>query len=169
MKKLCYCFLFILISCSTSKVIVDYDEAIRFSSFSTFNFYDDVGKGLNELDIKRVSKAIAYEMQQKGFRFSDNPDLFINVIATYTELTNNNTLGIGSGTNNGGFGVSIGIPIGRKKLNEELVIELVNATTNAIIWEGVLNSTVKEKRKPEEKELHFQEIIKKILAKYPPK
>lgn len=159
----------ILMSCSSSKVIVDYDDAISFSNFSTFNFYDDVGKGLNELDVKRVTKAIDYEMQQKGFGLTDTPDLFINVVATYTELTNNNTLGIGSGSNNGGFGVAIGIPIGRKKLNEELVVEFVNAKTNEVIWEGVLNSTVREQRKPEDKELHFKEIIPKILAKYPPK
>ena len=67
-----------------------------------------------------------------------------------------------------GFGLSGGIPIGGKKLNEEFVIEFVNAKTDQVIWEGILNSTIKEKRTPEQKELHFNEIIKKILDTYSP-
>ncbi len=93
------------------------------------------------------------------------------MISKISENLNNNTIGIGigSGGNNGGFGISGGIPIGGKKLNEELIIEFVNSKTDKVIWEGILNSKIKEKRKPEEKELHFQEVIKKILEKYPPK
>ena len=100
-----------------------------------------------------------------------NPDFFINIISKISEAKNNNTIGIGigSGGRNGGFGISGGIPIGGKKLNEEFIIEFVNAKTDEIIWEGILNSTIKEKRKPEEKEMHFKEIIKKIVEKYPPK
>lgn len=156
-------------SCSTSKVIVDYDDAISFKKFSSFNFYEDVGKGLNQLDAKRITKVITQTLQEKSLVIIDIPAFYINFIAKYTELNNNNTLGISSGSNNGGFGVSIGIPLGSKKLNEELVVEFVNAQTNTIIWEGVLNSTVREERKPEEKVAHFRTIIPKIFAKYPPK
>lgn len=110
-------------------------------------------------------------MTLKPLEEAENPDLFINVISKISEAQNNNTIGIGigSGGNNGGFGISGGIPIGGKKLNQELIIEFVNAKTNEIVWEGILNSKIKEERKPEEKELHFQEVIQKILEKYPPK
>lgn len=160
-----------LISCSSAKVMTDYDADINFNDFKTYSFYDDVGKGLNELDVKRITKAINFEIRQKGLEEAENPDLFINVISKISEAQNNNTIGIGigSGGNNGGFGISGGIPIGGKKLNQELIIEFVNAKTNEIVWEGILNSKIKEERKPEEKELHFQEVIQKILEKYPPK
>jgi hypothetical protein len=163
-------FLLFLISCSASKVIVDYDSEINFSDFKTYYFYDDIGKKLNELDVKRIKKALNFELQQKGCQEMENPDFYINVISKITELQNNNTIGIGigSGSNNGGFGISGGIPIGSKKLNEEFIIEFVNAKTNTIFWEGILNSTIKENREPEEKNFHFQQIIKKILEKYPP-
>ena len=77
------------------------------------------------------------------------------------KLQNNNTIGIGLGSGgiNGGFGVYGGIPIGGKKLNEEFTIEFVNAENNTLFWEAILNSTIKEKRKPEQKALHFKEII----------
>lgn len=151
--------------------MTDYDSEINFNDFKTYAFFEDVGKGLNELDVKRVVTLLNSELNLKGLNEVENPDFFINVIAKFSEAQNNNAIGIGigSGGRNGGFGISGGIPIGGKKLNEEFIIEFVNAKTDEIIWEGILNSTIKEKRKPEEKELHFQEIIKKILEKYPPK
>ncbi|MGK0413717.1 MAG: hypothetical protein ACJA1B_001925 [Polaribacter sp.] len=171
MKKVRFLFLFLLVSCSSSKVMIDYDAEIDFSNFKSYAFYEDVGKGLNELDVKRVLTVMNAELQQLGFLQSDNPDFFINMKSKISEAQNNNTIGIGIGNGgiNGGFGVSGGIPIGGKKLNEEFRIEFVNAQNNILFWEAILNSKIKEKRKPEEKELHFKAIISKILENYPPK
>lgn len=171
MKQIQFLFLFLLMSCSSSKVIADYDSKIDFNNFKTYHFFEDIGKGLNDFDVKRVLSILNLELQQKGLAQNDNPDFYINVIANYSEAQNSNSIGIGigSGNRNGGFGISGGIPIGSKKLNEEFIIEFVNAKTNEIIWEGILNSTIKEKREPEEKELHFKGVIGKILAQYPPK
>jgi hypothetical protein len=167
MKKINYLVFFLLLSCATSKVMTDYDTEINFSNFKSYDFFEDVGKGLNEFDVKRVITSINLEMNQLGFEITESPDFYINVISKMSAVQNNNTIGIGIG--NGGFGVSGGIPIGRKKRNEEFTIEFVNSKTDETIWEGLLNSKIKEKRNPEEKELHFKEIIKKILANYPPK
>ena len=171
MKKIKFLFLLLLMSCSTLKVITDYDSEINFNDFKTYNFFEDVGEGLNELDVKRVITSMNSELKLLGFKEAKTPDFYINVIAKFSEAQNNNTIGIGigSGGRNGGFGISGGIPIGGKKLNEEFIIEFVNTKTDQVIWEGILNSKINEKRKLEEKELHFKEIIKKILEKYPPK
>jgi hypothetical protein len=151
--------------------MIDYDAEIVFLDFKTYAFFEDVGKGLNDFDIKRVITVINFELENRGYKEVENPDFYINIISKMTESINTNTIGIGvgSGGRNGGFGISGGIPIGPKKQNEEFKIEFVNANTNLIIWEGTLNSTVKEQRKPEEKVLHFKEIIKNILSNYPPK
>ena len=153
--------------CSSSKVMTDFDNTINFSDFKTFSFYEDVGQGLNELDVNRVTSVLKLEMKQRTFQEVENPDFFINVTSKISENPNKNLMGIGLG--NVGFGLSGGIPIGGKKLNEEFVIEFVNAKTDQVIWEGIINSTIKEKRTPEQKELHFNEIIKKILDTYSPK
>lgn len=51
-----------------------------------------------------------------------------------SEAQNSNTIGIGLGSGgiNRGFGVSGGIPIGVKRLNEEFTIEFVNAENNTL-------------------------------------
>lgn len=166
MKNLKYLFFILLMSCSSAKVMTDFDTTINFSDFKTFSFYEDVGQGLNELDVNRVISTLKFEMKQRTFKEVENPDFFINVTSKISENRNSNSIGIGLG--NGGFGLSGGIPIGGKKLNEEFVIEFVNSKTDQVIWEGILNSKIKEKRTPEQKELHFNEIIKKILDTYPP-
>lgn len=170
MKNLKYLFLVLLMSCSTSKVITDYDKEVNFTDFKTYSFFEDVGKGLNDLDVNRVVAAINSELDLKGLKETENPDFYINVISKTSESKRNNTfgIGIGSGGRNGGFGISGGIPIGAKKQNEEFLIEFVNAKSNQVFWEGILNSKINEKRTPEEKELHFNKIIKNILNNYPP-
>lgn len=170
MRKMQYLVLFLLMSCSIPSVMTDYDRAINFDDFKTYAFYEDVGAGLHELDVNRAISAINLELKQRGFQDSENPDFYINVTAKIVENQNNNLIGIGvgSGGGNGGFGISGGIPIGAKKLNEELVIEFVNAKTDQIIWEGALNSKIKENSTPEEKELHYNEVVKRIIIHYPP-
>lgn len=170
MRKIQYLFLFLLMGCTTSRVMIDYDDAINFDGFKTYRFYEDVGAGLHELDVKRVVTNINLELKARGFQEVESPDFYINVTANTSENLNNNVIGIGlgSGGNTSGFGISGGIPIGVKKINEELVIEFVNAETNQIIWEGALNSKVKENRTPEEKEVYFNEVVKNILNQYPP-
>ncbi|TMM29514.1 DUF4136 domain-containing protein [Polaribacter aestuariivivens] len=171
MKAVKYFFLVLLMSCGTSKVIYDYDDKIDFSQFKTFHFFEDVGNGLNEFDVKRATAILENELSKLDLTKVEKPDFFINIKAVITEVQNNNTIGIGigSGGRNGGFGISGGIPIGGKKLNEKIIIEFVNAKNNELFWEGSLVTTIKEKRKPAERELYLKDVIQKILAKYPPK
>lgn len=158
-------------SCSSSKVLVDYDGKTDFSKFKTYGFYEDIGTGLNELDVKRVINSIDSEMKKLGFNKTETPDFYINLISKISESQNNNTIGIGIGNGgiNGGFGISGGIPIGGKKLDEEIILEFVDSKTDELFWEGILNSTIKEKRKPEKRKIYFNEVINKILQNYPPK
>lgn len=170
MKNLKFFFLFILMSCSASKVITDYDSKTDFEKFKTFDFYEDNGDNLNEFDIKRITSAIENELENAGLNYNQEPDFFIYFDTKVSENQNNNTIGIGVGSGgiNGGFGISGGIPIGGKKLNEEINIRFIETTTNELFWEGSLTSTIKEKRNPEERNLHLQEVIRKIVSNYPP-
>lgn len=171
MKNIKFLFLLILMGCSASKVIVDYDTEVDFSDFTSYAFYDDIGEGLSELDVKRVTSILEKELKALDIKSDENPKMFVNVISKITEQQSNNTIGIGIGTRgrNSGIGVSGGIPIGGKKLIETFKIEFVNAATNTLIWEATLTSTIKEKRPPEIKAAHFNMIIKKMLARYVPK
>lgn len=171
MKKTLYFLLFLLMSCSSAKVITDYDSKTDFSQFTTFDFYDDNGENLNELDVKRITASIHVKLTETGFKQNQNPDFFINFDAKTFEKQNNNSIGIGVGTGgrNGGIGISGGIPIGGKKLEEAITIRFVDAKKKKLFWEGSVTSIIKVKRTPEERVLYFKETVAKILQNYPPK
>lgn len=167
MKNLKFLFLFFLMSCSSSKVIVDYEDNQDFSKLKSFDFYEDNGESLNDFDVKRITNSIQQKLEEIGMNKNENPDVFIYFDADTSENNNNNTIGVGFGS--GGLGISGGIPIGGKKLNEKLIIKFIEATTNNLLWEGALNSVIKEKRAPEKRKLRLNEVVRKILSKFPPK
>lgn len=160
-----------LFGCSSNKILYDYDKKMNFEQFKTFDFYEDAGAGMSEIDTRRVTSIIEKELISKGFKKSENPDFLINFTSAKSELPDNNGVGvgIGGGGRNVGFGISTGISLGSKKINEEFVIEFVNATDNQLFWQGISNKKIKEKIKPEEREMYLQAVIKKTFEQYPPK
>lgn len=156
-------------SCSTSKVIYDYDVKTDFSAYKTYSFFEDVGEGLNELDVKRFTRSIEGYLDSLGLKKVDKPDFYIHVISEKRDAPRNNSVGIGIGGGNVGFGVSTGISIGGKKINERIAIDFVASNNNELFWQGVINAKVREKIKPKDREILIHDLIKKILSKYPPK
>ena len=80
----------ILTSCSSVKVISDYDTKVDFSSYKTFAFYK---KGIDkasvsDLDKKRIMRAIENELIKKGFSKSVNPDVLISIFTKSREQVN---------------------------------------------------------------------------------
>ncbi|MFK8060591.1 MAG: DUF4136 domain-containing protein [Polaribacter sp.] len=171
MKNIKFLVLFFLMSCASSKVITDYDDKTDFTKYKTYDFYEDNGENLNKFDVKRITTAIDEQLQSYGLKQHYNPDFFIFFDTEVSDARNNTTLNIGLGTagRNGGVGISGGIPVNGKKIDEKLIIKFIEAKTNALFWESSLTSTIKEKRKPAERELLLQEVIQKILNTYPPK
>ena len=157
--------------CSSPKVVSDFDDTTDFGKFKTYGFYENVGKDLNDLDIKRLIKIIDTTLQQKGLTFSETPDFFIDFAITKSAEVPRNTVAVGFGNAgvNNVFGVSSGIPIGSKKYREILIIEFLTPINEQLFWKASLESIVKEKRLPEEKEVYFQLIVPKVLSNYPPK
>ncbi len=171
MKNIKYLFLFLMMSCASSRVVTDYDDKVDFLKYTTFDFYEDNGENLNEFDVKRITASIYDKLTASGFHQNKKPTFFIYFNTETTEALNRNTLGIGIGTggNNSSIGISGGIPIGGKKLNENIIIKFIDASSNALFWEASLSSVIKEKRKPEERKLFLQKVVTEILDTYPPK
>ncbi|RKF04565.1 uncharacterized protein DUF4136 [Tenacibaculum lutimaris] len=171
MKYYKYFFLLVIIGCSSSKIAYDYDSQTDFNQYKTFNFFEDAGKGLNELDIKRVTYEVTAALEAKGMQLTENPDMYINILSEERESLNRNTIGVGlgSGGRNVGFGISGGIPIESRKINQQLTIDFVESKYNQLIWQGISNSEIKEKTTPEERRVYYQKLIQKIMSNYPPK
>lgn len=169
MKYFRYIFLLLIIGCSSSKVVYDYDSKTDFTKFKTYAFFEDVGDGLNEIDTKRFVNSIENYLDSLGLRKNEKPDFYINLVSEKAELPKNNNVGVGVGGRNAGISISTGMLFGGNKIRETITIDFVESSNNKLFWQGILNTKVREKIKPEDREVLVDQIIAKILNKYPPK
>ena len=140
----------ILFSCSTIKVVSDYDTKVDFSTYKTFAFYK---KGIDkasvsDLDKKRIMRAIESQLVEKGFSKSETPDLLISIFTKSREQVNvtNNNLGYGFG-----WGYNPWF-FGSNNLN-------INQYTEGTLFIDFIDK----------KEERINEFVNKIILAYPPK
>lgn len=162
--------LFTLAACSTANVKMDYDRKVDFNKFQSFNFYDNIVWGKTSgLDQTRILRAIESEMLTKGLTKTEVPDLLID-IKTDEKLIKRNTgnVGIGSGSfgRRGGIGVSLGIPVSSKKLNTYYMIEIVDAESGNLVWQGIFEKDISPNA---DHDKHIPQAMQKLLSKFPPK
>lgn len=170
----------ILYSCSPAvKVTTDYDHSAKFSEFKTFTVYDlKAQEGqVNQLDIDRITNAIRAEMISKGFtENNNNPDLKINAVSILKNKTEVSATtdfygyggryrpyrywggGIGAGTASTNFNTY-------DYIDGSLIIDIVSAKSDKLVWQGIGNAQMSSKPDKPEK---IAAGIKKILAGFPP-
>lgn len=159
-----------IISCGTT-VGVDYNKETNFDQYTTYNFYPGIESGLNELDDKRIVRITDSLLQLRGFKKSESPQIYINFFAKEGVSNSRNSIGIGIGSagRNVGVGVSGGIPIGGRNIDQQLTIDFIDVSKDDLVWQAVAEGSFKERVKPVQKEAYYLSVIQKILKKYPPK
>ena len=165
-------FVLIFTSCNSVRVVTDYDRSQNFSNLKTYAFLKDgVDKTkINDLDKRRILRAIDKNLLEKGFQKSNNPDLFINIFTKERQEINiyNQNLNMPGWGWGWGWGPSLGwnqTSVSRAS-NGTLYIDIINAKNRELIWqgsaEGILTSDIRKK------EERINEFVKSILDKYPP-
>ena len=165
LKFISLLLIFIFSSCSSVRVVSDYDSLTDFSKYQTFAFYKpgiDKAK-ISDLDKKRIMRQIEANLKAKGMTISNDPDLLVSLFTKERERIDvyNNFYGYGYGAWYGG-GSSI-----TSTLEGTLYIDLIDHSKNELVWQGIgkgdlIMSSV------EKKEARIKEIVTKILAQYPP-
>jgi len=161
----------ILTSCSSVKVVSDYDTKVDFSTYKTFAFYK---KGIDkasvsDLDKKRIMGAIENELIEKGFTKSENPDLLISIFTKSREQVNvtDNNLGYGFGWGyNPWFFGSTNLNI-NQYTEGTLFIDFIDKNKNELIWQGIGSGAMKLSN-IDKKEERINEFVNKIILAYPP-
>lgn len=159
------------VACSP-KITLDYDKAVDFSQIRTYNFYPNQNmEGVGELDAKRILAAIKTQMSLKGYTQSETPDVYLDVLPSTQERkkhAGNMGVDIGNWGRNVGFNIGTSIPISRKVQDNQLVLSIVSATTNQLIWEGVFEDTTGRAKSVAEKEALISEVVSQLLSNFPP-
>lgn len=159
----------LMTSCSSIKVATDYDKEIDFKTYNSFAFYKpgiDAAE-ISDLDKKRILRAIEKELVAKGMVKKTDPDLLVSIFTESRENVNvyQNNFGYGWGWNPYFWGPG-GYNTVSTNVEGTLYIDLIDAKKNELVWQGLGTGILSlDMDKKQEK---INEIVNKILEKYPP-
>jgi len=157
-------------SCSTVKVASDYDQKVDFNQYKSFAFFKPgIDKAdISDLDKKRILRAIEEKMTAKGFTKSEEPDLLVSIFTKTKENINiyENRSGYGYGW--GWYPWYWGAGHNTVSTTSEgtLYIDLIDSEGKELVWQGM--GTAALAKEVNKKQDRINEIVEKILEKYPP-
>ncbi|PWT71890.1 MAG: DUF4136 domain-containing protein [Bacteroidetes bacterium] len=184
MKKLNYFLalttvLFVISSCEPSlKVTSDYDKEVNFSQYKTFRMVqlDQQHQTISQLNQQRIINAVINEMKKKGFiETADNPDLHVNAIIILQDkksvTANTNYYGYGGyyrpyGWGGAGMSSSHTTYDVQNYKDGSLIIDVVDARTQKLLWEGIGNKEIDKPASDPDKAI--AEAVASIMANFPP-
>ena len=167
----CILIAIIISACAPIYVSHDYEKAANFSDYKTYNFFSNIESGLNQLDEKRLVKALDNKLAAMGLQKIENPSFYIDIKSDVFETQSANTVGVGvgGGTIGSGGGVSIGIPLAQNGETKQITVEFVDQTEIGLFWQATSQCVFKPNKNPEKRNDRFIKIVEKMLSKYPPK
>ncbi len=171
--------LLFLSSCTSVRVLSDYDKDANFNSFKSYAFYKTgIDKAqISDLDKKRILRAIETEMGTRGFVKSENPDILVSIFTKEREqvdVYNNYWGGGGFGWGwspyywGGGFGPGWGGSNVSTRTEGSLYIDLIDAKNKELVWQGKGVGNLGNTKSMEKKEMRIKEFVSEILMQYPP-
>ena len=167
-----------LTSCSSVRVIADYDKEANFKTYKTYAFYKTgIDKAqISDLDKKRILKAIDAEMSSRGFVKSEQPDVLVSIFTKERERVDvyNNNFGWGWGGFYNpwlwgpGWGGGWGGNNVSTRTEGSLYIDLIDTQNRELVWQGRGVGTLNNTKNIEKKEERIREFVAQILQEYPP-
>ena len=169
---------------SFAQVNSDYDKSTDFSKYKTYTFagwQKNSDQLLNDLDKKRVLEAFKAEFASRNMTLvTENGDATVSLYLvidnkTSTTAYTNYTGGMGYGAGMGrGWGMGVGgVGIGSSTTtysNDDykegtLVVDLYDATSKTLIWQGTLQSVISDKASKRDKTIPKK--VGKLMGKFP--
>lgn len=159
-------------SCKSVKTASDYDRSVNFKNYKTFGFSQESQQlPANDFVKSRILNAITQNLKSKGLTESSNPDMIVDLGLKTQEKIEYATTNYDIG---GYYGRRWRVGTGISQSNTKeidytegtLVINLVDANNEKLLWMGSGTGVVSDKAIQEE---NLKAAIDKILAEFPPK
>lgn len=165
----------LLNSCSSIRVASDYDRETNFDTYKTFAFFKPgIDKAeINDIDKRRILRAIEAELLAKGYTKSENPDMLVSIFTKSNQRVDvyNNAWGSGAWGwgGYGGWGWRSGWNGNQVSTTTEgmLFIDLIDAQKKELIWQGSGTGNI-ETSNIEKKEERIKAFVSEMLTQFPP-
>jgi hypothetical protein len=168
-----------VLSCEpTLKVSSDYDKSVDFKKYKSYQLFegDSFRTAVSELNRGRIINSIKNEMVKKGFTEDHaNPDVLVNTVAIVSSKVsvsaNTDYYGYGGYYRPyywGGSGGSSTTTYDVQHYKDgSLIIDIIDASTKKLIWQGIGNSRIDEPLKDPDNQI--PKAIEKIMEGFPPR
>jgi len=170
----------LLSACASGPDIMsDYDHSVDFSQYKTYNFFKPMGienPNYSTIYGQVFRDALSREMDARGYRLADDPDLLLNVSARLQDKTKVTTYAdpypAYYGYRRGFYDPWMGYPYGTStqvsQYTEGTVnVDMVDARAKRMVWEGVGVGRVKENRSNEEVRQVISDGVAKMFEGFP--
>ncbi len=156
-----------LVSACTT-VTTDVDKQADFSAYRTFDFGAQA-ETPTSIDGRRIEQGLAEQLEDKGLiKVNSGGDLYVHhdIVEESELVSSGSSVSFGYGWNS--FGVITSSP---ERYTErkygKLVVELVDAKANQVVWKGVSSRKLSESMSSEKRESLIEEEIAKMFENYP--
>lgn len=165
-------FITILFSCSSTKILSDYDDSVNFKNYKTYNFSNETDNlPIDDIIKNRLINSISSNLNNKGFVKSENPDFLVDLdVKTKNKKDYSNT-NVNVSTTFGKrwrFRTGVGKTFSKEINYTEgtLLINIIDNDKKQLIWKGSGTDVVKDKNLNNSS---ISEAINKILSGFPPR
>jgi len=161
---------------SGPSIYVNTDPSASFSTYRTYNFMEPLGTdrpGYSSVLSEFLRIAAARELEARGYRKSDNPDLLINFNVQTQEKVQSSTTPTGPayggyyGYRRGYYGVWGGYETTVTQYTEgTLTVDVVDAARKQLAWDGTAVGRVRETDR-QNLQPAVDAVVAQIFAKFP--
>lgn len=166
-----------------ARVSTDYDPNEDFSALKRYAWLpveqnqSQGEKSVSPLVHKRIREAVDSVLAQKGYKRMEKTtaDFLVIYYVTVAQKTSGGStygsIGFSRYGRSGGAGVSVGVPLGGSRQYEEgtLIIDILDAGKNQLIWRGSTTRKITPRSSPAENREQISLIVGEILSRFPPK
>lgn len=152
-----------------AQVQTDYDHDVDFSRFKTWAWMEGT-PAQSPFGQQRIETAIETKLAEKGLTKTDGkPDLFVVTHVSHSTETRVDVSQMSYVGYRGwrGWGAGSAIVNVREIPTGSLVVDLVEAEKNELVWRGMASDTLSENPKKNEKKV--KKAVSKMFNRFPPK
>jgi len=151
-------------------VSYDFDRSANFAQFRTYSWTRGTELA-DPLHHTRVVRSIEGQLATKGLvkvESGANPDVLVAYHTSFDKNLQINAFGTGwAGPRFGGL--RSGTATAQEILVGTLVIDIINAKTNALAWRAMVTNDINPSAKPEQRDKNIAKATQKMFKNYPPK
>ena len=164
----------LLAACASKPTIrSNTDPAVDFSKYQTYGFFDEVtghAPAYESFATRYIKSAIDYEMQQRGFRKTGNPQLLVNInvqTKDKVQVAETPTGGGYYGYRYGMYGWGAGVSTSVDNYTEgTLNVDVVDSATSRLIWEGIAVGRIHDKARANPQPA-IDEVVRQVFERFP--